>query len=200
MSELRFSGTATLRGFPRDKSFGFELDGENRLIIKAGKEVFLIIEKESAVETVTPISAAIPEQPQLHGSTTVEEKKEEEKPKRTRTPSEKIDPQSIIHVAPLAMAGENPFKKLRAAYFDTIKTANGRTVEWWSNSTMVKNLEGNPTTFLRFFLDEKVIALGESASESTDPAPQQPAQTPGPNWANQFTPPSGNSSGGATFM
>src|ERR1044072_4056631 len=58
MSELKFSGTATLTGFPLEKSFNFELDGPDRLIVKAGKEIFLVIEKEAAPAVVADVVTA----------------------------------------------------------------------------------------------------------------------------------------------
>ncbi len=207
MSKLEFSGPATLSGFPRDKSFGFELDGENRLLIKAGKEVFLVVEKEKApvVEALPEVLTA-PKEPvvtEVTAAPSAPAATEDEKPKRTRAPNFSVDPGSIIQVHPAALTAENPFKKLRAQWFDTLKTANGRTYAWWFNSSMVKNLEGSPTTFIRFFLDEKVIQLlpppeGVTAGPALpEAAPSGSGPTAGPAWAAQFAAPSGS---GPTFM
>jgi len=172
MSELKFTGTATLTGFPRDKSFNFELDGPDRLVVKAGKEIFLIIEKEPAAVVETrhlPITVNVPAQelapepvafphrtapPQ--GVAETGEEASGEAGGRKRGPNVKIDEALIIKVDPNLA---NPYSKLRGKYYETLKTANGRPVSWWKETSMVKSLEGNPVSMLKFFLSEKVIGL-----------------------------------------
>lgn len=236
MTQLSFNGAATVTGFPRDKAFGFEIEGDV-LVIKAGKEVFLRIEKEPAVTVnVTPGLVFNPDPsptgkdiqlqagsaltlPQLEPVAAAPAPDADKKPRKPRGPNVKINDTDVIVVDPKLA---NPYSKLRGKYFETLQTANGRTVAWWAESAMVKSLEGDPRTLLKFFISEKVVTLaaGQSAGVATayqdltqqfqgyaQPQPQQPVQTPGFGAAAiagaSWTPPGGNppqQGGGATFM
>jgi len=180
MSELKFSGTATLTGFPRDKSFNFELDGPDRLIVKAGKEVFLVIEKEAAVvvadiakasESVIvsgpkDVVVSIPNGTVLAGAMTPSQYADPAGPEPTgepeaggrkaRGPNVKIDESQLIYID---LNKPNPYGKLRGKYYETLKTAIGRPVSWWKETSMVKSLEGSPLTLLKFFLSEGTVQL-----------------------------------------
>lgn len=242
MSELKFSGTATLTGFPRDRSFNFELDGPDRLVIKAGKEVFLVIEKEAAPAVEAPsiaptalASLALPVNigafggasldPVISEATVVQSgylqaatqappvnadgsKPGEVKTRKPRGPNVVIDDNAIIVIDPNRA---NPYSKLRGKYYETLKTAHGRTVGWWKETSMVKSLEGSPPTLLKFFLSENVLQLhapvttGQPVQQAVQSniVPIQPSQQPvvaGPMW----TPPSGGAqpgqSGGPSFL
>lgn len=240
MAELKFSGAATVSGFPRDKAFGFELDGD-KLIVKAGKDIFLTIEKEAApVKDRTPetypgydtiqkgepvaapaVPADSPEGKRIINSITEQVSNQgaapEAKERKPRGPNITIDENLLITVR----QGSNPYTKLRGTYFDTLTTASGRSVAWWKNTEMVKKLEGNAMTMLKFFIgDDTVRLVADPAAQQPTPAPQPvvaaPAQqpqaatfgspttqaqpTPGPIW----TPPSGpvtpGNGGGPSFM
>lgn len=235
MTEVKFSGAATVVGFPRDKAFGFEVEGE-RLIVKAGKEVFLTIEKEPAQADTAPPIVLYPNIPQAaanhivapapaaevvqrpfipqpvvseetQGATPVQET--EQKSRKPRGPNVQIDGGAIIAIDP---ARPNPYSKLRGKYYETLKTAQGRTVSWWAETSMVKSLEGSPITMLKFFLSEGVLQLQAVAQSAPvqNVAPIQPgfgqgqpmqqAQVAGPLWSPQTPGQPGGQTGGATFM
>jgi hypothetical protein len=204
---LKFSGPAIISGFPRDKSFSFDLDGD-RFILKAGKDVFLTVEREPLKDTDVnlpqvrvegPANPPVPILENLGGYVPPAPSAEAEAPKerKPRGPNIKINDTDVIRVDPNL---ENPYGKLRGKYYETLKTANGRTVGWWKETSMVKSLEGDPITMLKFFLSEKIVGL---VNESAQPQPtptQEPV--PGPLWAPPGGPvaPSGGNGGGATFM
>lgn len=215
MTELKFNGPATVVGFPRNEAFGFEVE-PNRLVIKAGKTVFLTIEKEAAPAVqeidVKPVQViyennVLPPtaQPQNNAVLTYDvpeaaaPESTEKKDRKPRGPNVTIDEQSIILIDP---ARANPYSKLRGKYYETLKTAHGRTVAWWKETSMVKSLEGQPITLLKFFLSENVVKLAppDSVQQGGPVAPIQPSQTvAGATW----TPPSGPitpSGNGPTFM
>lgn len=238
--KLNFNGPATVVGFPRDKAFGFEIEGDV-LILKAGKEVFLRVEKEPLIELVAETTNALqklvdsvkdepapphlvvaPEQQSI-AQPVGEAEPEVEKTRKPRGPNIKIDDSALIKVD---LNRANPYSKLRGKYYETLKTANGRPVSWWEGSTMVKSLEGNARTMLKFFLGENVVELippdaipevaaspqGLPGQQLVNPAfgPQgqfnqaQQAQVPGPAWTpnggpiQPGHPPQGQ--GGATFL
>lgn len=236
MTQVKFSGPATISGFPRDKGFSFELDGQDRFILKAGKDVFLIVERELPQTSEAPpaylgaavpggahlekpfirpeaVTGAIPESgtAQASHSPTPQptDSGEEKKSRKPRSPSISINDNDVITVD---LNKENPYAKLRGKYYDTLKTAHGRTVSWWENSAMVKALEGSPRTLLRFFLTEGVVKLVPAVASQEPPkeslqqssqfaAPivpgfgQQPVA--GPTWS----PPGGSPQpGGAKFL
>lgn len=214
MSELKFTGTATLTGFPRDRSFNFELDGPDRLIIKAGKEIFLVIEKEPAitVNVVPDLVKAAESQivatetgivnghglpPSTIAETVATNDGTEPAGRKARGPNVKIDESQLIYID---VNVQNPYGKLRGKYYETLKTAVGRPVSWWKETSMVKSLEGSPLTLLKFFLSENTVQL--RAAEAAQGGPVQPItpsfgagqpmqQQPvaGPGWTPQGTPP-----------
>lgn len=214
MTQLSFNGAATVTGFPRDKAFGFEIEGDV-LVIKAGKEVFLRIEKEPAVTVnsdPSPKDADIQIQaesslPKLEPVASQTEPLREKSTRKPRGPNVKINDTDVIIIDPKLA---NPYSKLRGKYFETLQTANGRTVAWWADSAMVKSLEGDPRTLLKFFLSEKVVTLSVGAGEAQPTQDlvqqfqgyaQQPVQghIAGASW----TPPGGNppqKGDSATFM
>lgn len=277
MSELKFTGAATLTGFPRDKAFGFEIEGD-RLILKAGKEIFLIVEKEAAPEAVINVAPAdigpvvytnlppavahkaldtalggLPIHPPIPvpaptgltyqgyaapvlgaavpgGAALTPEHvqgQEVDKPKRQRGPNVTIDESQRIVVSP---SQANNYSKLRGAYFDTLRTANGRAVSWWKATPMVTKLEGNAITMLKFFLSEGVVTLQPDPDAAAPtplqqamaafpqaqpaqpnvvplqpggfPQPQQPAHVAGPIWTPPVQPGQTPPGGGSgpTFM
>jgi len=227
VTELKFNGPATITGFPRDKAFSVDFDGE-AFVLKAGKDIWLRVEREPAeqqvqafIPQVQPIigdaepqglphgaqtnAVPIPEQIEQHSGKETAEKKE----RKPRGPNVKIDEASIIQIDPNR---ENPYRGLRGKYYETLKTAQGRTVGWWAGTSMVKSLEGSPATLLKFFISEGVVALIPPTAElaaATEAVPTQPAgfaqgqqaPIPGALW----TPPGGpvvpgNTGGGAKFM
>lgn len=226
MSELKFSGTATLTGFPRDRSFNFELDGPDRLVIKAGKEIFLIIEKEAAPVIVEfpptefigrpertaaeqrainlnmgEVTLSVPNVPPLGQPVASETPTPEpEKARKPRGPNVVIDDNSIIVID---QNRANPYTKLRGKYYETLKTAHGRTVGWWKETSMVKSLEGSPPTLLKFFLGEGVLQLQHIAQpvQTAPVVPILPTQTtPGPMWTPPPTDGAAPQSGGPKFL
>jgi len=220
MTELKFSGPATVTGFPRDKAFGFEIEGD-RLILKAGKEIFLTVEKALATtepevslfEDPKPQDGAVPrtlfntvETQPIQGVPNQPSEAATSTGRKPRSPNIVIDDNAILVID---INRTNPYRGLRAKYYETLKTAHGRTVAWWRATSMVGNLEGNPMAMLKFFLSESVVQLqpGQAAEGplKANVTPIQPGSFPnpqasgvaGPIWAGGVTPGQG---GGATFL
>ncbi len=221
MSELKFTGTATLTGFPREKSFSFELDGTDRMIIKAGKDVFVVIEKEPLVtliadttkalevlieKTAEPVAVQLPNNAVLAGNYTesTAAPQEESTGRKPRGPNVKIDESLLIYID---INKPNPYRGLRAKYYETLKTAIGRPVSWWKDTSMVKGLEGSPSTLLKFFLSENAVELRPAQNVQTPQGqpivPSFGAAQPvaGPNWTPAGGPtPAPNGTPPASFM
>lgn len=177
MTELKFSGPATLVGFPRDKDFAFEMNAD-RLTIKAGKEVFAVIEKEpsqaevvdqgnlSAARVVEATSGMTPwtaaqAKAELDKQQEAEKAESEKAARKPRSPSIELPHNAVIRVKPELMNATNPYAKMRGAWFDCVKTANGRELGWFLNTPMVQKLEGKAATFLRFFIEDGTLSLDE---------------------------------------
>lgn len=241
MTELKFNGAATVTGFPREEAFGFEIAGDV-LVIKAGKNVFLRIEKDPvAVEVVeaAPKKARAPRTaitgpadpvvlqavdtqsliPSTHsteptypqrtgapaGVTETGEEIGTEKKRKPRGPNVTIDENAIVSINPLV---PNPYSKLRGKYYETLKTAAGRTVGWWKTTKMVMDLEGVPVNMLKTFLADGNVKLLPAAVQADQVQPILPNQSAPagqqPSVAGALWTPGGNAppaqAGGATFL
>jgi hypothetical protein len=153
---VTFEGSIVVNGFPRNSPFSFDVQ-DDRIILKSGKEVFLIVEKEPLPQTqeappqgtYTGYEAlSVPPQPSLQAV--------EEKPRKERAPNFKPDPTDTIFLPP---DFKKEYTKARQKWFETLGTAHGRTVGWWLNSSMVKNLEGSASSMLKFFVEEGAVKL-----------------------------------------
>lgn len=197
MTELKFNGPATITGFPRDKAFSVDFDGE-AFVLKAGKDVWLRVEREPAQQTISISPTQVPtdiekmalaavvaqtEDPQPEGlpkGAQTNAESAEKKERKPRGPNQKIDEAAIIQIDPNR---ENPYRGLRGKYYETLKTAQGRTVGWWAGTSMVKSLEGSPTTLLKFFISEGVVTLA-FAEQQASPQQGLPAGLMGPGQVN----------------
>lgn len=204
MPELKFSGVATLTGFPSDKPFSFDIE-PNKLTIRAGKEVFAVIERETPAVLQLPngetlgVGSRVPAGP-YNGYDTVKVAAAEilSPAKFTQDEAAALNQQpatgksydgtleSLIVIDPTIKAN---YRTIRAKYFETLKTANGREVGWWANSAMVKALEGDPMRMLQFFITEGVVRIdkrGEKAAAEGSPVAfsgATPAQQISPSFA-----------------
>lgn len=172
MPELKFTGVATLTGFPTDKPFSFDIE-PNKLTIRAGKEVFAVIEREAPAALHVPNGDALGSRVPggvYHGYDTVKVPAGEVLSPAVFTQDEAIamnQPtsagksydgtlESVIIYDPTVKVN---YRTIRAKYLETLKTANGREVGWWANSAMVKALEGDPMKMLQFFITEGVVKI-----------------------------------------
>lgn len=185
MPELKFNGPATLVGFPADKSFSFDIE-PNRLVVKAGKEVFAIIEREADKVAQFP-DGTVPTSetrhlgggleglqraaPQYTGYDTVKvpagevlspakfTQDEAIAMSQVEPPKGKSYEGTLTSLILLDPSVKTKYRTIRAKYYETLQTANGREVGWWANSAMVKALEGDPMKMLQFFIDEGVVRI-----------------------------------------
>lgn len=177
MPELKFNGPATLVGFPADKSFSFDIEA-NRLVVKAGKEVFAIIEREklhyagAAIGTESLVqNIDIADVKRYTGYDVVNVPAGEVLSPAKFTQDEaialnQVEPPkgksyegtltSLILIDPSV---KTKYRTIRAKYYETLQTANGREVGWWANTPMVKALEGDAMKMLQFFIDEGVVRI-----------------------------------------
>lgn len=188
MPELKFNGPATLTGFPADKAFSFDME-PNKLTIRAGKEIFAVIEKEPAVlhlpnaETLS-VGSRVPAGPYIgfdalkvpagevltnaeytfkEGAAVIQQE--------TTAPGAKTYDGTLESVIIYDPTVKVNYRTIRAKYLETLKTANGREVGWWANSAMVKALEGDPMKMLQFFIAEGVVKIDKrQASAGADAA------------------------------